>query len=782
MDKFKKQIPRITILVVILLIIAITVSIVVVTSIRAYYKQMQIDGEVLSGNYSSQYSIGVNSYLSKKSDELAEFASGIESEAELEERLRNEESKRDDASQIDQDIFFASLYYVKGGLVFDKFGFKSTLSSFANQQIANETDNFVYVGTDDNVKCVVIAKRIANSAICDYLVGFMRLEEFVQDFKAQSSFFKSLPNFYTMALCNEECDALTFFKNTDGDLVINNDEVTFNNSELKNFSTLLKNYDVYLTNDTIFNSIKQKNFYAKSVSQYQSGYVVTIVSPEISQNQLLIAHIYNVNDVIGVQNNFLGIIIMAVSVLALIVLVLVILGVRYRKAWINKMEYAENFEPLTGCNTYKMFKSEFERLKAKNKLSKYAVVYISLSQFDILYENYGETVTNDVIAFCGKVIQKSIDRNETYGHISNGKFIVLIHYNDLVDFDNRLGIIYALIHNYNKFQNVEHTLNFTAGVYLVKVSEKIDPDLFLSNAIVAEHSANILRTKYYCLYDEQIDKTRQNEREIELRKEQAIANKEFHVYYQPKLNLASDGVDGAEALVRWYYPETDTIYSPGKFMPIFELNGFVEKLDKYVYLEVLQFIRSMVDNGKKICPISVNVSRFTALQPDFLSFYIENKRKYKIADGFICVEFTESFAFDNNDKLRDIVFKLRENGIKCSIDDFGVGYSSYSILKDLPMDEIKLDAMFMKSGYDAERDKKTLCSVIKLGKDLGMKVTQEGVERSIEKEKLKEYGCDVIQGYCYSKPLSQDLFEKFLLERLGTVGKQQKSPNDGNNN
>ena len=147
------------------------------------------------------------------------------------------------------------------------------------------------------------------------------------------------------------------------------------------------------------------------------------------------------------------------------------------------------------------------------------------------------------------------------------------------------------------------------------------------------------------------------------------------------------------------------------------------------------------------------MSRVTAIQPDFTEYYIRIKKKFGIEDNFVTLEFTESFAFENYDYLSRMVATLHENGFLCSIDDFGTGYSSYNILKTIEMDEIKLDKFFLAKGISDERDETLLRSVIGMIKKLGMKVTQEGVETADDLRRMEMLGCDVIQGYCFAKPM-----------------------------
>jgi EAL domain-containing protein (putative c-di-GMP-specific phosphodiesterase class I) len=165
-----------------------------------------------------------------------------------------------------------------------------------------------------------------------------------------------------------------------------------------------------------------------------------------------------------------------------------------------------------------------------------------------------------------------------------------------------------------------------------------------------------------------------------------------------------------------------------------------------------------------VYPVSVNISRVTAIQNDFKDFYTDLKNRYHIPDGMLVLEFTESFADENYERLDKTITALHRDGFICSIDDFGSGYSSYNILKQVQMDELKFDRLFIKKGISIERDRLILGQMIKIAKSLGMKVVQEGVETFEELDMLKKLGCDVVQGYYYSKPLMLIDYLSFIEE------------------
>lgn len=264
------------------------------------------------------------------------------------------------------------------------------------------------------------------------------------------------------------------------------------------------------------------------------------------------------------------------------------------------------------------------------------------------------------------------------------------------------------------------------------------------------------------MFNEQVSSSMARNDQIEAMMESALENHEFRAFVQPKYNVANDRIDSVETLVRWFDPRRGEYMFPAEFIPLFETNGFIVKLDHFVYIEMLEFISNAAERGDKVVPIAVNVSRVTASNADFLNFYIGNKKKYRIPDGIITLELTESLAMENYDQIAHLVDELHKNGIRCSIDDFGSGYSSFNILNRIPFDELKLDAVFIKSGTNVNRDDTILSTMIGLAKSMNMVVVQEGVETEAMFNKVVSMGVDVVQGYYYAKAIPLEEFKIFV--------------------
>ncbi|MBQ0099395.1 MAG: EAL domain-containing protein, partial [Firmicutes bacterium] len=479
---------------------------------------------------------------------------------------------------------------------------------------------------------------------------------------------------------------------------------------------------------------------------------------------LSIIELYRIDVLYASSLDFVQAIIGVVIVFAIIVVgvicYLVINSYHMRRTILNM----ETRDTLLDCLNRHGFEKEAKKILDVNLNSYFAVVVIELRHYKHLMESCGESEIHSLLTYLRLTLSKTVQIEEIYAHSEAGQFIMLLHAKDRQGLLERLKVHSFLAKQYKGANDFDVLLRY--GIYeynkdeIITVSKMID---FANEANNTVSRATVENAgMQFNFYSDELRQIRIINDSMELRMEGALQNGEFQIFYQPKYNLNTKRQDGCEALVRWYDASTDQYNRPALFMKLFESNGFIIKLDKYVYTKVCEYINYSIANGRTVFPVSVNISRVTAIQTDFVEYYTKTKKKYNIPDGQIMIEFTESFAYENYESLRGIIDKLHANGFKCSIDDFGCGYSSYRILKSLPMDEIKLDKFFLERGDSEERDKHIFESVITLAKKLGMKVTQEGVETSEELEKIISLGCDVVQGYYYSHPLGLNDYINFV--------------------
>ncbi|MGI6716566.1 MAG: EAL domain-containing protein [Eubacteriales bacterium] len=483
-------------------------------------------------------------------------------------------------------------------------------------------------------------------------------------------------------------------------------------------------------------------------------YAVAFSPVNVDSGKLYVAKVYNPDVIFRGSYEFTAKLGGAVVMLVIIITIMFAVVVFMRGYYKRQLYKSDNIDPIVGCRSYKKFTIDAEDLISINRTAGYAMLCIAVENLTYIKNAYGEDFAVDVLQYIGKVLDKFISNTETFSYVSDNKFSALIRYNDTADIINRVKLINALVVNYPGFKNENYAVRVGVGIYPINRRENLSIQQMLEKAMLAHRMKLNTDNRIYIFYEDSMGEREEREREMEGKMEQALKNGDFQVFFQPKLDIKHDRLEGAEALVRLYDPQKKTYILPNNFVSLFENNGFISKLDGYVYEQVCKYLHHALVQGYRIVPVSVNVSRVTAMQEGFLDFYINTKKKYQIADGYIMIEFTESFAQENYEELRRIILRLRSEGFKCSIDDFGSGYASYSILKELPMDELKLDQFFIKPGMDPKKDDTLLRSIIKLADDLGMKTTQEGVETYAEVERLKQLGCTTIQGYYYSKPIS----------------------------
>ena len=247
--------------------------------------------------------------------------------------------------------------------------------------------------------------------------------------------------------------------------------------------------------------------------------------------------------------------------------------------------------------------------------------------------------------------------------------------------------------------------------------------------------------------------------------ETAIENDEFVVYLQPKFDIDTEKVKGAEALVRWNYKNTG-ILTPYRFVPFFEKDGSIGKIDDIVLRKVCEAFSRWKKEGRQLYPISVNLSRNQLYDSDIITHLTEIVDSYDVDHELIDFELTESATYDNMEQMIRVLGTLRERGFKISMDDFGTGYSSLSLLTQMPLDTLKIDKSFVDkvgSDNDSEKDTAVIRHIISLAKELDFVCLAEGAESKTQVDKLRMLGCEVIQGYYYSKPIPMSEYEEKYL-------------------
>lgn len=388
---------------------------------------------------------------------------------------------------------------------------------------------------------------------------------------------------------------------------------------------------------------------------------------------------------------------------------------------------------------------------------KFAIVSFEVNKYRIMLDYYGDGFEEEVLGYISLRLKKWMGKNEVYARYAESQYGMILCYDDEKQLVVRVKSILDDISAFIKNMKV----NFKAGVYLIE-DKSISVNTLNLIAIGAKDSrADYIGTKVI-MYSSKIREQQRKESMIEESMEKALANNEFKVYLQPKYSPVTEELMGAEALVRWISDEKGFI-SPGEFIPIFEKNGFITRLDDYMIDVVASLQAEWKKEGRKFVPVSVNVSRLHFADENLADHIKDIVDKYDVEHNYIEIELTESAFFDDKEVLLNTISKLHKYGFTVSMDDFGSGYSSLNSLKNLPLDVIKLDGEFFNELEDKERGETVVKNTIVLAKDLNMKIVAEGIETKEQVEFLEKQGCDLIQGFYYARPMPVDQFGKLIL-------------------
>lgn len=373
---------------------------------------------------------------------------------------------------------------------------------------------------------------------------------------------------------------------------------------------------------------------------------------------------------------------------------------------------------------------------------------LGAADFKLINGTYGTKKGNEVLVYLSNAFRYYV-KNGLLTRYEGDQLLGLFHSNEKLDIDR-------INKNINKIAEEAPIPNIRikVGVY-ENVDTTLSMPIICDRALMAEKSISKDFKTNVAFYTDELNQKQLAQRQMENDFKSAIANKEFKVYYQPKYDVQTEHIVGAEALVRWQ--KTDgTLISPGAFIPLFESDGLVVHLDEYVFENVCQFQKERMENKLPMVPISVNLSRASIHFNDVVEHYVDIVKRKQIPFDCVPIELTESATL-YSEKILEITNQLVKSGFKLHMDDFGSGYSSLTSLNELNFSTVKLDKSLIDY-IDQVRGKKIVQQAIDLGHGLDMKVVAEGVESKEQKDCLKEMNCDMIQGFYYSKPLKQEDF------------------------
>lgn len=386
----------------------------------------------------------------------------------------------------------------------------------------------------------------------------------------------------------------------------------------------------------------------------------------------------------------------------------------------------------------------------------FAVLYFNMQRFKTVNELFGYEVGDNVLRSAADVLQNSFLKPLALGRLEADRFAALVDVNDL-DFER----LPELLHGYHSQGNINMDIYGRCGVYYVDKSSRLKVSDMCDRANLAKSYISNQYVKPYAVFNEQMSEDYDQTSQVLIKLDEAISNGDILVYYQPIYEAQTRSIIGGEALARWNW-EQSGIMLPGKFIPALEENGYITKLDTFIYNSICEFLNKRSAVGLPLPKVTVNLSRMDLMDKNIMNAILDGARNSKMLKEYICCEITESAYAAISSIGNKFLAGLREEGVILLLDDFGSGISSFSTIRDYDFNVVKLDMGFTKKLRDSNKNRNIVIAVIEMVHRLGMRVLAEGVETAEQADFLEAHGCDLFQGYYFSKPVSEDEFVKLF--------------------
>jgi len=413
-------------------------------------------------------------------------------------------------------------------------------------------------------------------------------------------------------------------------------------------------------------------------------------------------------------------------------------------------------DSLTHIPNRSKFYKNAEALLTSSEDSEYAVILFDIDRFKSINDIHGMSKGDEVLIHIARVLKDSFGVEDNYGRMHSDLFAFITSYSKKGELIKQIEKLRKRI-NQNDF---DFDINTSFGIYLVN-DKQVPVNLMCDRAMMAVKTIKGDVLKFCAFYDEQYRSDMLKANEIEKDMQESLSRGDFKMYLQPKYRLSDNKMVGAEALCRWIHP-TKGLIPPLDFIPLFEKNGFILKLDEYMWEEACRTLRRWKDLGYESIPLSVNISRYHIKHNDLESVFTRLINEYDISTSLLTLELTESLFLDNPEELNRVMSGLQRMGFKLEVDDFGAGFSSLNMIRNITVDTIKMDKDFLDSEISSEKGKIVVNHTIDMAKDLNLQVVAEGVETEEHVNFLKNSRCDVAQGYYFAKPMPIEEFDKLL--------------------
>lgn len=400
-----------------------------------------------------------------------------------------------------------------------------------------------------------------------------------------------------------------------------------------------------------------------------------------------------------------------------------------------------------------IYGQEVAEMMARHPDEEIAFIQFDVERFKLINENYGVETGDELLAFLTQTLGIICNEEQPYCRLTADVFMIVTTFDSdqhLLDFIHHLESLLS------GFKGMDYRLIF--GVAIAE-DRTLHTRRHGDNATIARQSVKGSALNNIGFFNGRMRSELQKKQLIEENMQGALLSNQFVMFLQPKYSISTNRIIGAEALARWIHPEKGMI-SPAEFIPVFEENGFILKLDQIIWDSACRKLRDWIDRGIQPVPVSVNISREYIHTFDVVGYLLELVKKYDVPIKLLELEITETTDAQG---VSDVVQKMKDAGFTMLMDDFGSGYSSLNMLKTTQFDVLKIDRGFLSKFMESGRGRKIISHTISMSRDIGLDIIAEGVETKEQAQFLSDCGCDSAQGFYYSKPVSQEEFDKLLI-------------------
>lgn len=422
-------------------------------------------------------------------------------------------------------------------------------------------------------------------------------------------------------------------------------------------------------------------------------------------------------------------------------------------------------DTLTDLYSRQRFFEETLELLNENPKKKFVFLRFDINRFQLVNSFFGLEEGDKLLQYLAFKIKQFAIIFQTYiiGRIEGDVFGMCCRLAGHIDVFN--AMVQRAVEEFVSGYRSDYELSISVGIYVIERNDMALEDIYSKAILAAKKCKERTTGPCFVLYDKKLSEVVMKNQRITNQMHAALNEKQFEVVLQPKCDLKTGELVGAEALTRWNHPE-DGLIPPSEFIPVFEKNGFISRFDEYVWTSTCAYIRSWLDKGKFAVPVSVNVSRSDLRNPSLPNKFKGLLARYNIPAHYLHLEITENAYAEDGKHIAEAVQRLKDAGLHIEMDDFGTAYSSLNMLNEIPIDTLKLDIGFIRN-YKKGRGKDIILAfIIKLAKALDLSVIAEGIETEEQAAHLLSLGCEHGQGFYFSKPISKKEFDVFAAKRL----------------